>query len=132
MTNVLRVAGWAVAAVILAGCATMTVNTITNLTPSRLPRKDNGQYMFSVAFDSRQRTILKESIQASVLIGERVYAMERTPLVPSRWETLVPVPGDQEVVNYRFRLQYDYKAIPDIRTMVVDSKDYQLRFDPPW
>lgn len=132
MTNVLRVAGWVVAAVILAGCATMTVNTITNLTPSRLPRKDNGQYMFSMAFDSRQRTILKESIQASVLIGERVYAMERTPLVPSRWETLVPVPADQEVVNYRFRLQYDYKAIPDIRTMVVDSKDYQLRFDPPW
>jgi len=110
----------------------MTVNTMTNLTPSRLPRKDNGQYMFSVAFDTRQRTIIKESIQAAVIIGERVYTMERTPLVPSRWETLIPVPEDQRLVNYRYRFQYDYKAVPEIKTMVVDSKDYQLQFDAPW
>jgi len=132
MTKALRVAWLVVATVVLAGCATMTVNTMTNLTASRLPRKDNGQYMFSVAFDTRQRTIIKETIQAAVIIGEQVYTMERTPLVPSRWETLIPVPEDQQLVNYRYRFQYDYKAVPDIQTMVVDSKDYQLQFDAPW
>ena len=132
MTKALRVAWLVVVTAVLAGCATMTVNTITNLTPSRLPRKDNGQYMFSVAFDTRQRTIIQESIQAMVIIGGREYTMERTPLVPSRWETLIPVPDEQQLVNYRYRFKYDYKAIPDIRSMVIDSKDYQLQFDAPW
>ena len=132
MTKALRMAWRAVAALVLAGCATMTVNTVTNLTASRLPRKENNQYMFSVEFASRQRTLVGESMQVEVVVGDRSYTMERTPLVKDRWETLVPVPGNQRVVNYRYRFQYDYKAIPEIRTMVVDSKDYQLQIVESW
>src|SRR5438477_11372692 len=51
---------------LLVGCATPT---ITNLTPSRLPRKDNAQYPFSVEWDSRQQSLVKASIRAYVVIG---------------------------------------------------------------
>lgn len=132
MTKALRMVWLAVAALVLAGCATMTVNTITNLTASRLPRKDNGQYMFSVEFDSRQRTAIQESMQVEVVIADQFYPMERTPLVKNRWETLVPVPASQRVVNYRYRFKYEYKAIPDIRPVVMDSKDYQLQITESW
>lgn len=132
MTKALRMAGLAVAALVMAGCATMTVNTITNLTASRLPRKDNGQYMFSVEFYSRQRTVIEETMKAEVIIGNQTYAMERTPLVASRWETLVPVPEGQRLVNYRYRFHYDYKAIPEIQSTSMDSKDYQLQIVESW
>jgi hypothetical protein len=132
MTRALRAVCILMAVVVFAGCATMSVNTITNLTPSRLPRRDNGQYLMSVAFDSKQRTILKETIRVEVLVGEKVYPMVRTPLVESRWETYVPVSGDQDVVNYRYRISYDYKAIPEVDSMVTESRDYQLQFDAPW
>src|SRR6266699_4364913 len=45
---------------LLAGCGT---TAITNLTPSRLPRKDNGQYPFGVEWSSRQQSLIKDSIK---------------------------------------------------------------------
>jgi hypothetical protein len=121
-----------VAILVVGGCATMSLNTITNLTPSQLPRKDNGQYWFSVEFDSRQRTMIRESVRALVILGEEVYEMNRVPLTADRWETLVPVPADQSTVNYFFRFEYDYKAIPVPQFMVIDSKPYQLTIISSW
>jgi hypothetical protein len=125
--------GLAVAmALILGGCATMSLNTITNLTPSRLPRKDNDQYWFSVEFDSRQRTMIRESQRTLVIVGDEVYEMNRVPLTANRWETLVPVPADQSVVNYFYRFEFDIKGIPEPRFMVVDSKPYRLTITSAW
>jgi hypothetical protein len=119
-------------AVAVGGCATMSLNTITNLTPSRLPRKDNDQYWFSVEFDSRQRTMIRESQRTLVIVGDEVYEMNRVPLTANRWETLVPVPADQSVVNYFYRFEFDHKAIPEPRFMVIDSKPYRLTITSAW
>jgi len=132
MRNVLRAGCLSVAMIWLAACATMTVNTITNLTPSRLPKKENGQYMFSVEFDTRQRTMVKDSLRVSVVIGEQLYPMERTPLVPDRWETLVPIGATETQVNFHYRFEYDYKAIPEVKPMVMDSKNYRLNIVNSW
>src|ERR1041385_4808037 len=51
---------------LLAGC---TTTPITNLTPSRLPRKDNGQYPFAVEWNSYQQSLIKDSIKAFVILG---------------------------------------------------------------
>src|SRR5205814_155949 len=107
----------------LDGCAT---NFITNLTPSRLPRKDNGQYSLSVEWESRQQSLIRDSIKAYVVIGLDQYPMQRTPMLTNRWETLVPVPADKDVVTYRYKFDYEYRGFPARERDSKLSKYYQL------
>jgi hypothetical protein len=117
---------WPVAlvALLLAGC---TSTTITNLTPSRLPRNANGLYPFQAAWKSNQQSLRQESIKPYVVIGLDSYPMQPTPLVKNRWETLVPVPADKTVVNYRFKFDYEYNSIPIPRPNSKLSTPYQLQ-----
>jgi hypothetical protein len=107
----------------LTGC---TTTRITNLTPSRLPRKENDQYSFAVEYASRQQSLIRDSIQAYVIIGGERYPMERIPMLNNRWETLVPVPPDQDVVTYHYRFDYQYRGIPERRSDSKESRYYQL------
>jgi hypothetical protein len=34
--------------------------------------------------------------------------MQRTLNMKNRWETLIPIPADQNLVLYRFKVDYDY------------------------
>jgi hypothetical protein len=130
MSKSLRLLGLCLLAALSFSCVTTQITTVTNLTASRLPRKANGQYGFSVDFDTRQRTLIKDTLRVSVVVGENTFPMERTPLLTNRWETLVPIPATQDVLTYRYRFEYDYKAIPDIRSTVRDSNVYQLYIQP--
>lgn len=114
----------ALASLLLAGC---TSTTITNLTPSRLPRNANGLYPFQAAWKSNQQSVRPESIKPYVMIGLDSYPMQPTPLVKNRWETLVPIPADKTVVNYRFKFDYDYNSIPVPRPNSKLSTPYQLQ-----
>ena len=107
----------------LAGCAT---TTITNLTPSRQVRKTNGQYAFEVEFRSRQQSLIRDSIKGYVVIGLDQYPMQRVPMLTNRWETLVPIGSDKDVVTYRYRFDYEYRAIPAHRPDNAQSKYHQL------
>ncbi len=108
---------------LLIGC---TTTPITNLTPSRLPRKDNGQYPFAVEWNSYQQSLIKDSIKAYVIVGLDQYPMQRTPMLTNRWETLVPVPADREVVTYRYKFDYEYRGFPTHELNSKLSKYYQL------
>lgn len=108
---------------LLAGCAAPSV---TNLTPSRLPKKENGLYPFEVLWESRQQSLVKDSMKAYVVVGFDQYEMQRVPMLTNRWETLVPVPVDKGVVTYHYKFDYDYLAIPQRRSDSKTSKYYQL------
>jgi hypothetical protein len=109
--------------VLLAGCATPN---ITNLTPSRLPRKDSGQYPFEVQLNSRQQSLIKDSIKAQVVVGLEQYPMQRVRMLTNRWETLVPIPADHDVVTYQFKFDYEYRGIPMRQSDSRTSKHFQL------
>jgi len=108
---------------LLVGCGT---TAITNLTPSRLPRKDNGQYAFGVEWASRQQSLIKDSIKPYVIIGLDQYPMERTPLLTNRWETLVPIPTDKDSVIYRYKFDYEYRGFGERQPDSKLSKVYHL------
>jgi hypothetical protein len=108
---------------LLVGCGT---TAIVNLTPSRLPRKDNGQYPFGVEWASRQQSLIKDSIQAYVVIGLDQYPMQRTPLLTNRWETLVPIAADKDSVIYRYKFDYEYQSFAARQRDSKLSKVYQL------
>ena len=107
----------------LAGC---TTPTITNLTPSRQVRKETGLYPFEVQWNSRQQSLIKESMKSAVVIGLDQYPMQRVALLTNRWETLVPIPADKTIVTYQFRFDYNYHGIPDRRSDSKPSRHYQL------
>lgn len=130
MKNGTRLAGLCLLALLWVGCATASLTTITNLTPTRLPVKANGQYPLAVEFYSRQQTLLRDTLKAYVIVGDQRYEMAQTPRLPDRWETLVPVPAGQDVLTYRYRFEFMYKAIPERKAGVMDSKTYQLYLQP--
>ncbi len=108
---------------LMAGCQT----TVTNLSPSQLPRNASGQYPLSVKWESSQQSLRQESLQGFVMIGADLYPMQRTPKVNNRWDTLVPVPADKDILNYRYKFIYDYNAIGKPKANSVLSKPYQLK-----
>jgi hypothetical protein len=107
----------------LAGC---TTQTITNLTPSKMERNPDGIYPFEAAWDSNQQSLLKDTIQGYVIIGLETYPMERVPKMEDRWEAFVPIPDEEDYVNYRFKFDYEYLGIPIRRSNSVLTRQFQL------
>jgi len=107
---------------LLAGCST----TITNLTPGQVNRNTTGMYAFEVAWDSTQQSVVNGSVQPSVFVEWQNYPMQPTPRLKNRWEALVPVPANQEYVNYHYKFDYQYRTIPSVRSNSINSKPYQL------
>lgn len=108
---------------LLAGCST----TITNMTPSQTQRATTGLYPFSVAWDSSQQSVVRDSVKAYVMVGSTLYPMQRTPLVRERWETVVPVPADRDTLNYQYKFDFQYLTIPKRQSNSMLSQPYQLK-----
>jgi hypothetical protein len=106
----------------LTGC-----HTITNLTPSRLPRNANNLYPVEVKWDHKEQALRPESVKAFVMIGHDFYPMEKTLFMKNRWETLIPVPADKDAVYYRFKFEYDINAIPQPKHDSLLSREYKLQ-----
>ena len=85
--------------VLLPGCAAK----FTNLTPQRLPRSAAGTYPFEVAMTSQETALKWETIQPTVRIGQEFYPMQPTPLVTNRWEAMIPLPPETEIVHYSYQ-----------------------------
>jgi hypothetical protein len=111
----------------LAGCTTIQVS---NLTPTTVPRNPENLYAFEVALNSNQQTLRFDTVQPYVQIGLEMYPMQRTPLMSNRWETLVPIPPDREFLQYRYKFDYQYAAIPERRQGSKLSQPYQLEVAP--
>lgn len=107
----------------LTGCIS---SSVTNLTPRNQDRNAENVYPVDIVFKSNLRTIRPESIRPYVQIGNDNYLMRRTPVVPDRWETLVPVPDSQNLVNYRVKVDFQYNSMGGPKPNSVLSSSYQL------
>ena len=94
-------------ALLLSGCATTTV---TNLTARQTMRNATGLYPVEVAVSSRQQTLRWQTIKASAVVDNNAYPMRLTPMMTNRWETLIQIPPDKNVVFFRFKFDYMYDA----------------------
>jgi hypothetical protein len=94
-----------VCGLLLVGCITTTV---TNLTPTEVPRNPSGQYLIEYAWQSNQQTVRPETIRPFVVVGFDTYEMKRVLRMTNRWETYVPVPASQNSLRYHFKVDYDY------------------------
>jgi hypothetical protein len=118
-----RIRPWlALIPLLLAGCNTPFVN----LTPSEQVRNRDGFYQVEMVWDSNHRSLVRESVKPTVVVGTESYSMRPTALVKSRWETLIPITPDSKTVNYRFRVDYEYRTIPGTRPNTEFSPPFQL------
>jgi hypothetical protein len=108
---------------LLAGCAT----TFTNLTPQQQLRNPDNLYQVEFALASRQQSLRWDSIQPQILVGSETYAMRPTPLMTNRWEGLVPVAQGRNIVQYRYKVDYDYNALGNAKSSSVLSPEYTLK-----
>src|SRR4051812_18230232 len=84
---------------LFAGCQA----TLTNLTPQTRIRNPDNLYMVEVALSSRQQTLRWDSIKPQVVVGSDFYSMRPTKLMTNRWEGLIPVPSNVNMVHYRYK-----------------------------
>lgn len=109
---------------LMGGCASFS---ITNLTPSSVPRNADGSYPVEMLIDSRQQTLRHDSVKPYVVVGFDFYPMQRTLKMQNRWETLVPIPAEQDVLHYRFKVDYDYNDFGDVGQGSKMSTEYILK-----
>ena len=88
----------------LTGCA----GTFTRLTPNQQLRNANNLYPVEVSFNSKQQSVRWDSVKPYVLVKGELYPLRPVPVVPNRWEGLVPVPPTASSVAYRFKFDYLY------------------------
>jgi len=112
-----------VAALTISGCAT---SSVVNLTPQHHPRNPENVYPVEIEFRTNQRTIQWDTVRPYVQIGDDNYLMRRTPVVKDRWETLIPIPPDQNVVNYRIKIDFHYNALPEPKVNSVLAGPFQI------
>ena len=111
-------------ALLLGGCARAT---LTNLTVNSQPRDANGLYRVEIIWEDTANGVRHETIQPVVLVGTNAFPMQRTALVSSRWETLLPVAEDAQGVTYRIRVDWKFNAIPVPEANSKMSKSFQLQ-----
>lgn len=112
---------------LLPGCAAK----ITNLTPSTLPRSSTGFYPMEAALTSQEQALKWETIEAAVLIGELSYPMQRTPLIPNRWEAMVPIAPETQSVRYQYEFNFYRAGMGGRQADTANSGEYELRIVEP-
>ena len=109
-------------AVFLTGCKA----TFTNLTPRQQVRNPEGLYPVEVAMDTRQGTIRRDTIEASIVVGPDSYPMRQTLMMANRWEGLVPVSSYTNEVFYRYKLDFQYNDFGGPKRDSLLSEPYRL------
>ncbi|MGI8965250.1 MAG: hypothetical protein ACR2H1_04080, partial [Limisphaerales bacterium] len=110
----------------LAACA-----SLTNLTSTKQIRSDTGFYPIEAVWESTGQKVRPESIQPQVLIGLKSIPMQPTPMVKNRWEAMVPVPADENVLYYRIKFDYDLETAPVVRKDSKLTPEYRLEIIEP-
>lgn len=106
---------------LLAGCS-----TITNLTPAKTGRNPAGLYPVEVSWQTRQQSLKLGTLKPQVMVGNELYLMQAVPIVSNRWETLIPIQPGMKGIQYRFKFDYEYNAVPAPRKDTKMSKEYKL------
>lgn len=108
----------------LSGC---TFSRFTNLTPSQLPRDSSGSYPVEMVWESNNRTIVYDSVRAYAVVGDNFYPMNRTLVVKDRWEAIIPAPPAADYLNFYFKVDYKYKAVPYFKSNSDLSEPFVLQ-----
>jgi hypothetical protein len=110
--------------VLAAGCR----SSITNLTPSVVPRAEGGLYHFEAEWTSneRARQLRQDDIDAYLVIDQKFFPLERVPGMTNRWEGRVPLAAEESPFFYYYKWDYTTAGFGRIEPNSIRSRDYRL------
>jgi hypothetical protein len=108
---------------LLTGCTA----TFTNLSSKHQSRNPNNLYPVEVALNTRQKSLRWETIQPMVIVGTESYPMRPTPLMTNRWEGLIPVPPQTNLIFYRYKFDFQYSDFGGPQNDSASSPEYKLQ-----
>ena len=109
-------------ALVVAGCS-----SITNLTPSKLPRNANGLYQIEAEWRTREQSLVPGSLTPQVMVGSELYPMRAVPLIEGRYEAFVPMPPGQNALRYQFKFDFNNYRMNVQRPNSYMSPGYRLQ-----
>jgi hypothetical protein len=112
---------------LLAGCA----STITNISARRQVRNPDHLYPIEVSLDSRQQSLIWETVQPTIIVGRESYPMRPVKHLHNRWEGLIPVPAGVNSVTYHYKFNYQYNGFGKPQSGSASSKSYKLQIVEP-
>ena len=80
----------------------------------------------SSSCDSNQSSIIDSSIKPYVVVGFESYPMRPALNIANRWETVVPVPANQNFIAYHFKVDYLYRDFGAPQKSSKLSHSYRL------
>lgn len=111
-------------ALLAVGC--VGTSHVTNLTSTKAKRSPNNLYLVEYEWDSNQQTIRPTSITPQVVIGFENYPMRKVPKMQNRWEAYIPVGPEKKVVNYHYKVDYEYNRFGKPGHGSLLSPEYKL------
>lgn len=108
---------------LLTGCTA----TFTNLSARHQVRNPNNLYPVEVALNSRQQSLRWETIEPKVVVGTETYDLRPTPLMTNRWEGLIPVGPQTNLVFYHYKFDFKYYHFGSPRNDSAASPEYKLQ-----
>ena len=117
----------ALLSLVVVGCAG---TAITNLTPARYPRHENGVYTVEVELSTHQQTMRYHTVTPTVVVGLNTYPMRPTLRTENRWEGTIPVTKGTDRVSYHFKFDYDYSRFGAPGRDSALSPEYDLQIAP--
>jgi hypothetical protein len=99
----LTASGAALAAVLLGGCATMS---LTNLTPSSQPENPSGIYTFTLRVTPKSSSVVPDTIAPHIVVGGESHDMQKNATIPGIYEFDYKLPPGQDSIGYYFLVSY--------------------------
>ena len=94
-----------------------------------MPRNNTGFYPVEMIWESNQTALRRETVKPVVMVGTNAYPMKRTQLLTNRWETLVPIGKQANVLRYRIKVNWQFNAIPVPQANSQLSQEFLLRVE---
>ncbi|MDB6027030.1 MAG: hypothetical protein JWM68_3253 [Verrucomicrobiales bacterium] len=105
----------------VAGCS-----TVTNLTPRTQERAGNNTYPVEMKWVSNQHALKPETVHPVVIVGTESIPMQPIPVVKNRWEAFIPVAPNENVVRYKYKVNYEVSGIPVPQKESKSSAEYKM------
>ena len=110
------------AALLVSGCA-----SVTNLTPSQVPRDESGLYPFEMIFNTKATSVAHDSVQTLFNAGWRADPDGAHSAFDQSLEVLAPIPAGKELVNYQYKVNYQWKDLGKRKENSKLSEPFELR-----
>ena len=93
---------------LFGGCRDITLRNLTN---EKIPQNPSRIYTLSLDADVRNGSVVRDSLQAEIVINGETYPMQKSDAGKDIWEFDYRLPGDRRGAKYFYQVKYDVRQV---------------------